>query len=452
MRRAAACFALLLALELAASMRVQERQERSNATSADPITGLVLGTVAALGSLYSLRKTKLLIRENEQQTAAALKLLAEATAVSQEHCQVLADIDAMLHQAELGLDELLAAEDSVRSACSNPRLPDIAVLVENQLQSECLETGRNHTAQQIACQRAAKLNLTCEVQPQQWEKRRTQAKLRRFRMDGVLAGWCDGVPGFRRRAPKVSEEQFFEDRLPVVQASLLQGQRIDPINAAGLAYSVLGIVDFAFDLHDTQVNQNQGFGILLDLVQQQHARRKQQLCQEATHLWLQVSRVYAWTMAVRADQYLRVGLDRSSPELADWGLKSNSVWVCNEAARCLVPAAEAVTAAGDGYDYPKDSKTCASESYFRVCEQGVAPTACFQPNFGKAHGRGSAFWSLTFRPSGAAWLSAGTGREASAWAAVQPFDAAECDKPLRAFKEARESLSLARQRMLDTCA
>ena len=30
----------------------------------------------------------------------------------------------------------------------------------------------------------------------------------------------------------------------------------------------------------------------------------------------QVSRVYAWTMAVRADQYLRVGLDRSSPELA----------------------------------------------------------------------------------------------------------------------------------------
>lgn len=28
----------------------------------------------------------------------------------------------------------------------------------------------------------------------------------------------------------------------------LAGQRIDPINAAGLAYSVLGIVDFAFDL------------------------------------------------------------------------------------------------------------------------------------------------------------------------------------------------------------
>lgn len=40
----------------------------------------------------------------------------------------------------------------------------------------------------------------------------------------------------------------------------------------------------------------------------------------------------------------------------DWGLKSNSVWVCNEAARCLVPAAEAVTAAGDGYDYPKARK------------------------------------------------------------------------------------------------
>ena len=49
---------------------------------------------------------------SKKQDVAAKQLVQDMTATSREQCRLLGDIDAMLYQAQLGLEELLRNKDA----------------------------------------------------------------------------------------------------------------------------------------------------------------------------------------------------------------------------------------------------------------------------------------------------------------------------------------------------
>jgi len=209
---------------------------------------------------------------------------------------------------------------------------------------------------------------------------------------------------------------------------------------------VLGLISFGFSLYDEEVKNHRDFDLLFDFLQSQQTALRQSMCQESTRHWLQASKIYAWSVAVRSDLYFQSGLVQSEPRLPmdSWGLEKGSRWECSASRHCLVPAGlgEVVDQA-----YPKHGGgSCSANSYLRICGQNITeaatwmvPQSCFSASFSASSTTSpKRRWTLTFQ-------------RRERLNGFDDIDADMCDKPLQEYATGHASLMRARANMEKTC-
>lgn len=524
------CFVLFAGPSPVLSIRytanVKESMGTQTESAVEPITLFVASSISAVGSFYSLWKTKRLLRVEAEQTEAATKLAASYAEEAMSGCTVLNDVSVMISNKQQGLARLIRDEANGRqnaqikamcagmedsldvtngaaAAIESSRMSKLEENIRKHLRSSCdklqswvgspmpvKDLGANTNATLhgtvARCLKVAEtphnvVQKICAITGADLAKEAWRMDIARARLDGLIGGLCDGLPKFHRSVP--SFNRFTAEPRVAEPESLLQRQSVEDkvaflpetLDAVSLFFSVVGSMDFAFDMYDTVVALNSGYSLLTDLTQRTLSRQQKLLQHTLELYWLDVAWMRAVLRATMDARYEAAGI--AAPEIsyrgeADalpriWerrleGLKQGTHWLCNPTDKCLVPMAQvrgSSSKAGDSYPGPNGGDECSTEhGDFRICANkgaadrpaqpfALAPRRCFDISFGGKRedvdlGRNA--WILKF--------AAGQGgRKSTTSSPAVPYDNDKCIetlKPLADLNEMEETLRHALANML----
>lgn len=432
MRCVSGVFLVLLLLSpdvILSARRTQEKREKTQSeskTGVPPIAMLVAGTVSVAGTLFSLHKHRKQLAMDKKRLEAAKELVRSYKDQQNMGCSMLDQTGILLNNKRKGLQRL--AEDgrsgthSLSSSCLyDARMKHFESNLREQLRATCgwLDVDEAPTALRnfsARCLDAANFDhlsdRICEENGNGLTHSMHRTDLIVAKLDGVMAGLCDGLPGFKRTFHGIDEEGASASSLVAreVNASKHSPDEIDPLEfnmgsvptgpllmdplevleMIALGYGILGTMDFGMDLYESAVRKNDGYHTLLNVVKEDAYRQHQLLWNSFQVYWLDVAWMRSVQLATLAERYQEASLSLPEHLLTmtraatpmrwhDYGanVKEGSYWACNRNLKCLVPVWHATANDGgsDSADRTKLSDCATSFGDLRMCRtDGVSET------------------------------------------------------------------------------
>lgn len=425
--------------------RFEERRQNEtfeSETEIHPVAMFIAGTVSVAGSLFSLHKHRRQLSLNKKQKAAAADVVQSYKDQQEMGCRLLDQTTVQMVNKRKSLVRLIEDDRNgtralATSCLFNGRMEHFQKNLENQFGAACAlldvhgAPGKLKEFQarcdEVGQAGGSVAGKICSTNGDGLAKAIRRTDLVLARLDGVMTGLCDGLPGFERSLPTIKPKsassliarqvsgESAEAQFPLAVNALTQ---LENLNTIALGFSALGTLDFGLDLYDTAVKRNDGYTVLLDVVKQDINRQKRLLWNSFQVYWLDIAWLRAVQLATLAERYqaatLSVPDHLSTMTRADtaqrWhkygqGPRDGSYWACNSKLKCLVPvwhgtAHEAFErtnkAAGESDREPivacstnfGDLRMCESASnleievFAPVKEVSLAPRRCFGIYYG----------------------------------------------------------------------
>ncbi|CAK0826732.1 unnamed protein product [Prorocentrum cordatum] len=416
--RVRASWPLVLLLSLALVQpgscgRVDVVAHHANEGQAGEPVSFTISTVAAMGSLYSVYKTRKLIRQERHEMEAAKQLIAEHAARLSKGCALIDQVDRMLAAQRQSLESVSQAqhEELVVACNDHDKIKRSADYLAGEILQVCEELAPRASAAAQPCRNLSAdlhsggLGRACAlVDREQRDALSRRLDLDRARLDGLKAGLA---------CPEYGEAAR-DGLLAGTSTGLLEEQAVARsgagaiVDTISLLYSILGTGDFALDLVDTVVNTNRGFVATFDFTEKHALAVQALMCKSFSKFWVQMIMAHTVTLSTVFDQYYSPSrlqppaslgtltmlpdrgwpLDTTQPSLK---MSQGSAWICHNAKHCLVPAdpymSESSRAGGVGNHNP-DVGSCSVKDgdQFLLCGHGeevtlMLPKVCFNTFF-----------------------------------------------------------------------
>lgn len=403
---------LLVSPSMVLSRRASEKRagegEGKTDTEIHPIAMFIAGTVSVAGSLFSLHKHQRLISLDRKQKKEAEEIVHTYMGQQEMGCRMLDQTAVLMTEKRKGLVRLIDDDrngtHSLAASCLfNGRMEHFQKNLQEQFQDTCALLNVEGASAELSkladrCNSVAEFDdrvaeRICSANGEGLAKAVKRTDLVLARLDGVMSGLCDGLPGFNRSVEGIATPKpasSFIDRqvsgkstasMPMLGLEALgkfnfnQAHTLDMI---ALGYSILGTMDFGLDLYDTAVVKNDGYSILLDVVKQDVNRQQQLLWRSFQVYWLDVAWMRSVQLATLAERYqagsLKMPDHISALKRAEtaqrWhqygeGPREGSYWSCNTKLKCLVPVWHGATFAANAEQADKNqsppTSSCATQ-------------------------------------------------------------------------------------------